>query len=180
MMPIGPLMIEHRLIERMIRQMMTHVDQFRARQKADLAFIDIAIDFVRTYADRCHHGKEEDILFRDLKRKSLSEEHGRIMEELMAEHLLGRETTKTLADAKGRYLKGDATALAGIIDAMSLLADFYPRHIEKEDRHFFLPVMNYFTKEEQNAMLAEMHEFDRNLVHALYRNTVEKLERSGA
>ena len=179
MMPIGPLMIEHRLIERMINQMRGHVDRFRATQKADPAFIDIAVDFVRTYADRCHHGKEEDILFRDLKKKSLSEEHNRILEELIAEHILGREAARTLADAKERYLEGDSTALAEIIDAVSLLADFYPRHIDKEDRHFFLPVMNYFTKQEQDTMLAEMYEFDKNLVHALYRAVVEKVERRG-
>jgi len=179
-MPIGPLMIEHRLIERMIRQMRTNVDQFKADQKADPNFIDVAVDFIRTYADRCHHGKEEEILFRDLKRKSLSEEHGRIMKELVAEHILGRKTVKIIADAKERYLKEDSTAIAEIIDAMSLLADFYPRHIDKEDRRFFLPAMNYFTKQEQDAMLAEMHEFDRNMVHALYRGVIEKLERSGA
>jgi hemerythrin-like domain-containing protein len=179
MMPIGPLMIEHRLIERMINQMRRHVDQFRANQKVDPAFIDTAVDFVRTYADRCHHGKEENILFRDLKKKSLSEEHNRILNELISEHVLGRDTTRTIVDAEERYIKGDPRALPEIIDAVSLLADFYPRHIDKEDRHFFLPVMNYFTKQEQDAMLAEMYEFDKNLVHALYRRAIEKLEQSG-
>jgi hypothetical protein len=39
--------------------------------------------------------------------------------------------------------------------------------------------MNYLTKQEQDAMLAEMYEFDKNLVHALYRAVVEKVERRG-
>ena len=180
MMPIAPLMIEHRLIERMIRQIKMHVDRFRTNREADPTFIDVAIDFIRTYADGCHHGKEEDILFRELKKKSLSEEHARIMKELMAEHILGRKSTKIVADAKERYIGGNAASLSEIIDALSLLADFYPRHIEKEDHHFFLPVMDYFTKEEQDAMLTEMREFDRKVVHALYRRVVEKLERPGS
>ena len=177
-MPIGPLMIEHRLIERVIREMGRHVARFRAEQTADPAFIDAALDFIRTYADRCHHGKEEDILFRDLAKKDLSHEHGSIMRELIDEHALGRTTTGALADAAARYGKNDPHALAEIIEAMSLLTDFYPKHIEKEDRRFFLPAMSYFSRHEQDAMLAEMNEFDRNLIHDLYRRVVERLEKS--
>lgn len=175
-MPIAPLMIEHRLIERMIRQIKTHVERLTADHKVDSSFIDIAVDFMRTYADQCHHGKEEDILFRESAKKDLSEEHRGIMEELIAEHRLGRTRTTALADAKERYREGDEKALREIIEVMAWLAAFYPLHIEKEDRHFFLPVMEYFTKREQDDMLAEMHDFDKNLVHALYRRVVEKLE----
>ena len=34
--------------------------------EVDPVFIDTAVDFIRTYADRCHHGKEEDLLFKAL------------------------------------------------------------------------------------------------------------------
>jgi len=66
MMPIAPLMIEHRLIERMIKVMKNEVNVISATGRARPEFIDAAVDFIRTYADRCHHGKEEDILFRQL------------------------------------------------------------------------------------------------------------------
>lgn len=65
--PIGPLMIEHRLIERMISEMKNETERIRNGEKPDLSFIETAVDFIRTYADACHHGKEEDILFRDLE-----------------------------------------------------------------------------------------------------------------
>ncbi len=69
MMPIGPLMIEHTLIERMIAIAKMGPGRLENERKADPAFIDDVVDFVRSYADRCHHGKEEDILFRELAKK---------------------------------------------------------------------------------------------------------------
>jgi hemerythrin-like domain-containing protein len=177
-MPIGPLMIEHRLIERMIRIAKIELERLTSGKTPDPAFIDVAVDFIRTYADRCHHGKEEDILFRDLAKKGLSDEHKRIMDELIAEHVQGRKKTRALSEAKERYLKmnGDDNAVTDVIEAISWLVNFYPVHIEKEDRHFFMPVMSYFTKQEQNAMLQEMYEFDKNLIHSVYGGVVERLE----
>ena len=177
-MPIGPLMIEHRLIERMIRLLKQQLEKVGSQKKADPVFIDIAVDFVKNYADRCHHGKEEDILFRDLAKKALSEEHRGIMEELLDEHVRARKATKSLLEAKERYLVGNDAALDDIVDAITWLVNFYPIHIEKEDRQFFLPVMGYLTTQEQDAMLQEFYEFDRNLIHATYRGVIERMERA--
>ena len=81
MMPIAPLMIEHRLIERMIRLMDKEADRIRQGGRPDVDLINMVIDFIRTYADKLHHGKEEDILFKSLAKKSLSAEHKKIMDE---------------------------------------------------------------------------------------------------
>jgi hemerythrin-like domain-containing protein len=147
MLPIGPLMIEHRLIERMISLMARERDRMKTTNKANTSLIDTIVDFIRTYADHCHHGKEENILFRELKKKDLSTEHKGIMGELIEEHILGRETTGRLVKANKRYSKGDINALTIIVECISLLVDFYPNHIEKEDKRFFIPVMSYFTQE---------------------------------
>ena len=71
MKPIGPLMWEHRLIEKMLTAMMRHMDQVEKTRKVNPLVIDMAVDFIRVYADRTHHGKEEEILFRDLAKKDL-------------------------------------------------------------------------------------------------------------
>lgn len=176
MMPIGPLMKEHRLIERMVRLMERELRRISEKNRADPGFIDVAVDFIRTYADRCHHGKEEDILFRDLAKKQLSAEHKRIMNELLEEHVLARKTTGRLVSAKESYVQGAAHALSGIVDSMQDLVEFYPAHIEKEDKHFFVPCMGYFSDQEQSDMLQEFWEFDRQLIHDKYKMTVESLE----
>jgi hemerythrin-like domain-containing protein len=155
MMPIGPLMKEHRLIERMVRLMERELRRTSEKNQANTGFIDVAVDFIRTYADRCHHGKEEDILFRDLAKKQLSAEHERVMNELLEEHVLARKTTGRLHSAKESYLQCDAHALSGIVDSMQDLIELYPAHIEKEDKHFFVPCMGYFSDQERSHMLKE-------------------------
>ena len=82
----GPLMIEHRLIEKMIGVIRARLAQAETEGSIDPYFIDAAVDFIRMYADRTHHGKEEDIMFRDLARKRMSPEDARVMQELVDEH----------------------------------------------------------------------------------------------
>jgi hemerythrin-like domain-containing protein len=175
MKPIGPLMWEHRLIEKMLRCFEGETRKITERQKVDPLFVDTAVDFIRTYADRTHHGKEEDILFRDLVKKPLSPEHARIMEELVEEHKYARKTVGMLVDAKERYLKGEDTSQK-VVALLRELAHFYPIHIEKEDKHFFYPCMEYFTPEEQDKMLAEFYEFDRKMIHEKYGKVVNQIE----
>jgi hemerythrin-like domain-containing protein len=169
MEPIGPLMVEHRLIEKLVPMLEAEAGRIGKEGKADAQFIAAAVDFFRTYADRCHHGKEEDILFKELKKKDLSPEHGRILEELLAEHVYGRETV-------GKLLK--AAEPKEIAAQLNRLVELYPRHIEKEDKHFFLPVLSYFNQKEKDAMLAKMWEFDRKLIHEKYERVVEGLKKS--
>ena len=175
MKPIGPLMWEHRLIEKMLSFFKGETRKITERKKVDPLFVDTAVDFIRTYADRTHHGKEEDILFRDLIKKQLSREHARIMEELVEEHKYARKMVGMLVDAKERYLKGENTSRE-VVSLLGELAHFYPIHIEKEDKSFFYPGMEYFTKEEQDRMLKEFYEFDRNMIHEKYRNIVDRIE----
>lgn len=179
MMPVGPLMKEHRVIERMIQLLRRESRRIAEEREVDPAFLDAAVDFIRTYADRTHHGKEEDILFRDLAEKSLSEEERETMEELVREHVLARETVGELVGAKQRYLEGDAEALETVLEKLDVLVTMYPDHIEKEDKHFFLPVMEYFSEAEQDDMLEEMWEFDRGMIHEKYYSVVERLENRG-
>ena len=172
----GPLMIEHRLIERMLSVVKNALQTIDLEKEVDPLFVDAVVDFIRVYADRTHHGKEEDILFRELEKKSLSAEDQHLMDELIEEHVYGRQTTQALVDANDRYRKGDRNALAEIADKLQTLVAFYPKHIEKEDKVFFPKSKTYFTDEEDQQMLAEFMEFDRKMIHEKYASTVEQFE----
>ncbi|HOD28781.1 MAG TPA: hemerythrin domain-containing protein [Syntrophales bacterium] len=174
MKPIGPLMWEHRLIEQALSAAGPEIERIRERREVNPVFVDVIVDFIRTYADRTHHGKEEEILFRDLAKKPLAAEHKRIMDELVAEHVMSRRTVGRLVEAKERFLQG-ADTRAEIASGLTTLAEFYPKHIEKEDKHFFFPCMDYFSPAEQAAMLDEFWAFDRTMIHEKYGRIVETL-----
>jgi hemerythrin-like domain-containing protein len=98
------------------------------------------------------------------------------MKELIEEHVFGRQTTRALVEANTRYRNGDESASADIANKLRTLVEFYPRHIDKEDKAFFPASRAYFTEEEDQAMLAEFWEFDRKMIHKKYNSVVEELE----
>jgi len=173
----GPLMIEHRLIERMLNIVRDTLAKVEITKKVDPLRIDLVVDFIRTYADRSHHGKEEDIMFRDLQKRGLSEDDQRVMDELIAEHVVSRSTTKALDEANSRYRNGDASALEDLAGCLRSLLELYPRHIEKEDKIFFPAARAYFSEAEDQAMLAEFMDFDRKMIHEKYTSVVDQLEK---
>ena len=169
-------MIEHRLIERVIADVQTRLDGQGARRVVDTAYVDRVVDFLRTYADRCHHGKEEDILFRDLRQKTLEPGHKTLMFQLVEDHEWARATTRRLVAANASVAVGNKDSLQEARRLLHDLASFYPVHIEKEDKTFFRLSMAYLTPEEQEAMLREFTQFDASLIHEKYRRAVVDLE----
>jgi len=174
--PAGPLMQEHRVIERMIAVLDRELGAAARDGRIDPRFIDRAVDFIRTYADRCHHGKEEDILFRVLAEKDLPPQLEAEMDGLIADHVHGRSLTGQLVSANERYRAGDEEALTAITGAMGELVAFYPVHIAKEDRHFFKPALECLSDEERDQMLVDFEEFEVHLLHEKYEGLVRSLE----
>lgn len=177
MEPIGPLMREHRRIERLVSLMQDKAAGF-SKGEVNANFLEKAVDFIRTYADRCHHGKEEDILFEELKDKPLSEEHGEILDELIKEHEMARNLTSQLDEAREKFISGEEKAAEVIGETMQMLVALYESHIEKEDENFFHPVMEYFSEEERSEMLERFAKFDGSLIHEKYDKIVDELEGS--
>jgi len=177
MLPAGPLMIEHRLIERMVAVMDRHQKRIEGGQDPDPRLLDDIIDFLRSYADRCHHGKEEDLLFRALAEKPLTQTMRSAMERLISDHAHSRKLVGELDELNGKLRSGDGTATGGISRILAELVIIYPDHICREDRVFFPQAMKYLDPQEREAMLQAFTDFDRRLIHERYGNLVQGAER---
>jgi hemerythrin-like domain-containing protein len=79
MLPIAPLMIEHRLMDRMIALLKKEADRMEGEKNIHAEFLDTAIDVINTYIDRCRYGKEEKILLKELDGKRVADEHRRML-----------------------------------------------------------------------------------------------------
>src|SRR5262249_30023510 len=64
-----------------------------------------ALEFLLTFADRCHHGKEEGILFRALERKGIPR-HGGPLAVMLYEHDIGRSLLRDMADYGDAFTRG--------------------------------------------------------------------------
>ena len=175
MKPRGPLMIEHRLIEKMLRIAKTKAESMNAGN-FEPVLIDTLVDFIRIYADRTHHGKEEDILFTQLEKKSLDGKDLVLMKELVEEHKLARTKVQEIVALNKQFKNGDTSVVPAIARLILWLADFYPVHIKKEDAVFFPRSDKYFSENELDDMLAAFWEFDRKMIHEKYQNLYDSLK----
>jgi hemerythrin-like domain-containing protein len=175
MKPRGPLMIEHRLIEKMLALAAKELDLIRKHGRVDALVIDTFVDFIRTYADRTHHGKEEDILFKALEHKNLNDRDGAMMTDLINEHINARKAVGRLVEGKDRYVSGDTAGLDTVTETLTFLIDFYPIHIRKEDDIFFPETEKYFSAAELDDMLSDFWEFDRKMIHEKYNRLYASL-----
>ena len=176
MKPLDMLLGEHRLIEQIVPLINVEVKKAGENKKIPVAFIESAVDFFKTYADRTHEGKEEHILFKALKQKSLLKEHAAQMEALINDHIYARKTVINLMSSNERHGTGDWNASREVIENLRILADFYPKHIAKEDKTFFPLAMGYFSEKELDEMLVGFYEHDRQMIHEKYRKLMDDLK----
>lgn len=174
--PTDVLEAEHDLIKRVIVVLERESGRIGEGRGVGPAFVDNIVDFFYTYADRVHHGKEEEVLFRELDDEALAPEHRQMMEELVREHVEMRHVTEDLVEAKERYVEGDEEALKLVEDAIGRLSDLYPGHFRTEEETFFAAIEPYRDDSEQRAVLEGMRGHDRAMIHEKYGTLVDNLE----
>jgi hemerythrin-like domain-containing protein len=172
MKPRGLLMAEHRLIEKMIEIIRQKIPEIEKTNKIAPVFLDTTIDFFRFYADKIHHGKEEDILFRDCRGKNMREEDIKDMDDLIEDHKIGRKIIDEIEDARE---KRDVDIKNIIIEKLKTLIELYSNHFKKEDMHFFPNSEKYFTENELQLMIREFEDCDRKMIQEKYRLAIENL-----
>ena len=170
----GLLMIEHRLIEKMLILAKTKIDNMN-EFNYDYVLVDNIVDFIKIYADRTHHGKEEDILFKKLESKTLNKTDREHMNGLIDDHKQARQKVGEIVDLNNKYKNGDRKVVHKIQEIINWLGKFYPVHIEKEDKVFFPNSDKYFTQSELDEMLKDYYDFDAKMIHEKYNKLYDEL-----
>jgi hemerythrin-like domain-containing protein len=99
------------------------------------AFAD-CVTFIRLFADACHHGKEEDLLFPELEQLGMPRHQGPIAV-MLHEHQQGRAFARHMGDALDGARAGDVQARATLRNAASGYVNLIRNHIHKEDNVLF-------------------------------------------
>ncbi len=156
MRPTETLKREHRAIEQMLEITKTAAKQYEAGEETDLSVFERAADFFRNFADRCHHGKEERLLFEKLVEKGVPKNGGPVGV-MLAEHDLGRSHVRGLAEAVQRLRAGERDAARDLVDHALAYADLLANHIQKEDNVLF-PLADRLLTTAEQAELEEAFE----------------------
>lgn len=149
--PIHRLTHEHKYILKVVHGLSVIDDALARGQQPDLARVRTIVGFMRDFADKCHHAKEEAILFPALEHKGVPPT-GCPLEGLRREHIKGRELVGALAAAADASAQGHANAVAAMRSAIGGIQLLYPNHIWKEDEMVFPMAERLFSPDELEAM----------------------------
>lgn len=126
------LVDEHKLILRMIALLEKNAQRTAAGDYSNWQFYLDGVDFIRNYADRFHHAKEEDVLFAALVTNGMPRENSPVAAMLM-EHDQGRAYVRAMESAALEARKGVAGQEAAIAENGLAYAALLRDHIAKED-----------------------------------------------
>lgn len=144
-------------------------------------FIEI-IDFIRNYADKHHHGKEEKLLFNKMVEElnpaiKKTIEHG-----MFVEHDMGRYYVQALEKAVQKVKSGDDEARLDVIANALAYNDLLERHINKEDNILYKYAAEHLSPATLEILEKQCIEFEetakKNGIQKKYLELLEKLERT--
>lgn len=180
MLATDELKQEHRVIERILTVIETAAERQKSGRDLPPDFFPRVVDFVRNFADRCHHGKEEENLFVAMEKHGIPGHDGPIGV-MLVEHDRGRAYMKEVDQASKRLAAGDAAALKIAIQNAVGYSGLLRDHIYKEDNILYHMADQVLTAADQEALSRKFEEVEIERIgpgkHAEYVKLVEDLER---
>ena len=169
---------EHQLILRMLALLEKNALRTEQGSFRDYQFYLDGVDFIRDYADRFHHAKEEDILFEALIENGMPRANSPVAAMLM-EHDLGRAFVRGMEEAATRALQGASDEDAVIVSNARGYLELLREHISKEDEILYPLAERVLPAEKREAIVQGYRRAEEKAAQGLeehYRSVVEAYE----
>ena len=118
------------------------------------------IDFAEVFIDRCHHGKEDEILFPAMA-SSKNPETTSLVQDLRSEHQTGRSLLKAIKlefKASGE----PNGSPAGLIQLCQCYIDLFRKHIRRENAQLLPLIKKCISTEARERIAAQFKQYDRD------------------
>jgi len=165
--PMKKLVDEHVLIKRWIALIPKVVENLDVETQEGRQLILEGVDMIRSYADRYHHAKEEDILFKYF------DENSEILKVMYADHATGRGHVQAILEALERRDK------AVVAEHLTAYRDLLTEHIRKEDEILYPWMDRNLSTKQIGELFAKFNQADEQMGFspAKYERFVVKLEK---
>jgi hemerythrin-like domain-containing protein len=174
------LVEEHTVIERVLDALENAVQSLEEGGSVAPDFFIGVTDFVKGFADGCHHKKEEDVLFKAMIAHGVPVEHGPIGA-MLVEHEQGRVYTRRMREAAQRLKAGDEAARGDIIRNGRSYVALLRQHIAKENGVLFPMADQAIPRAEHDTVAKGFdkveHEETGVGVHEKYLSLADELEK---
>ena len=161
MLPTDILRHEHQLILMVLDAAEREARTIAGGGVADADRLAAFVDFIRNFADHCHHSKEEDLLFVRMGEKGFPLQGGPVAV-MLHEHELGRAHVAAVANNIAAAVAGDAAARTAVVEHLASYASLLRQHISKEDNILYPMADRAFTDEDQAALAADFERVERD------------------
>lgn len=152
---------EHKNIKRMLEVIRKYCYKILKNEKVKYEDFFILIDFVRNYADKHHHGKEETLLFDRMVNEMGPAAEKLVRHGMLVEHDLGRLHMQELEAAVKKVLDGDDEARLDVIANAISYTHLLHRHIDKEDGVVYKYAENNLDKSTLEALNRECERLEQ-------------------
>ena len=156
--PTQVLMEEHTLILQALDALEQKIAKLESGAPADRGYFEKAVEFLRTFADKCHHGKEEHLLFKTMVDRGFPREAGPIAV-MLHEHDVGRAFVRGMAEAAASAA-ADPGAARRIIENGRGFIQLLRAHIDKENTILFPMADNVLGPEDQAYLEKAFERFE--------------------
>jgi hemerythrin-like domain-containing protein len=172
--PTQQLVAEHAVILRGLDALEARLAAWEAGAPPERPYVEKALEFLRGFADRCHHGKEEDILFVTMVEELDFPRTAGPVAVLTREHEQGRDCIRRMGEAAAA-LEQDPEALQRLIQSGREYIQLLRIHIERENTVVF-PMVEQFLDDADNARLGrQFEEFERREMAGGRRESLARL-----
>ncbi|MEW5764223.1 MAG: hemerythrin domain-containing protein [Acidobacteriota bacterium] len=160
---IAELMEEHRIIEKVLGSLETFALALGSPSPKEREAVRGFGEFFRLFADRCHHGKEEDRLFAKMAEGGFPTEVGPIAV-MLSEHVEGRACVAAFVragDGSGPLAEEERSDVA---EAVGRYVSLLRAHILKEDNILYPMALQALPLHELNSLAESYRTFEREAV----------------
>jgi len=179
MSPVEDLIHEHKAIKVMLGIMSKIAENITTNNGYDLNDVEKIVDFLKTFADKCHHGKEETALFPALVMAGMSKENGPIGV-MLHEHAIGRDYIKELNNAVENCKNSNTCSGELIAISLNKYVNLLHNHIQKEENILFPMANKVLNEQKQKEIFEQFETIEEEVVghgiHEEYHNLLKQLE----
>jgi hemerythrin-like domain-containing protein len=177
------LRTDHRAIERMLAILEAAAERIEHGERVQPDVFRQGVDFVRNFADRCHHAKEEENLFPRMEARGVPRDGGPIGV-MLFEHEQGRAFAWAIAAAIDAYEADGQAAAPVIAENARGYVDLLRQHIMKEDNVLFPMADRVLSAADQAELEQRFEQIETESasgggpgVHERYHQLLDDLER---
>ncbi len=157
MHPIKDLVKEHALVKLALRVLEKACDQIEAGKDMNQEDMRNVVLFIREFADKCHHGKEEALLFPAIKENNIPEEVA-LVDIFIEEHKISRGFVKNMADAI------EASLSPIFIENARKYIQLLDQHIDRENQFLFPMAEKSLSEDKLKELEVGFENVEKNII----------------